>query len=80
MAKKIEREPWSEDEERQIDMAAEARVRAAKRLRADEAAEQQFKLCAEGKHAAIEDGICTACGEKPKAPSTKEKARLSLLG
>jgi DNA-directed RNA polymerase subunit E'/Rpb7 len=68
---------WDDEEEREIEMGKEVRVRTHNEIRAQERAEKIKQDCAEGKHV-VEAGKCKHCGVdvKPEKPASK---RFSLV-
>lgn len=70
---------WEPDEETQIEMATEARVRAHNRLSAAKVKQDQDAACKKGSHGVIKtDGACENCGEKPQPAPGPAKRRQHL--
>jgi hypothetical protein len=71
---------WDEDQEEQIEMSREARVRSARQLAAD----TQAKACKRGTHDEDGSGKCAACGVEVKKslpedePKPKAKHLLTM--
>ncbi len=63
---------WTEAEELEIEMGAEARRRALGRDRADRAREAQAEKCEAGEHKTPVEGKCPACGAAAKAKPAEE--------
>lgn len=72
---------WSPEQEEDIEIATEARVRAAKRIKAAEVKAQADKDCAAGKHATLDDkGVCSNCGTKPVTQPNDDNKRKQRTG
>jgi hypothetical protein len=85
MAKRNAKGEWefTDEDESQIAMATEARVRASRRVRQ----ENELASCKRGKHDDDGKGTCVVCGEKMKAadptpddkPKPDEKTKSSRM-
>jgi hypothetical protein len=71
---------WTAEQEEDIEIATEARVRARKRVKAMEAKEDADASCNKGTHATLNDkGECSNCGKKPQnVPSPEPRRKNSL--
>lgn len=58
----------TDEDERDIEIMREARVRAHRQIRKEERKEEQDANCAQGKHAKFENKKCVNCGAAEPAP------------
>lgn len=69
---------WTPEQEEDIEIATEARVRANKRIKAAEKKDKQDADCSAGNHAAVVNGKCENCGKEVTAPAPQPESRRRL--